>query len=467
MGFFHCDVMIIDRVSRLGSILVSTFAKGPVIGLTVFLYLVSTFPAAAISLLRDAGIEHALSQLAAPILRSAGLSPTRVRVLVVNDSKLNAFVIDSRTIFLNYGLIQKVQSAAALQAVIGHEAAHIANGHLARRTGNMQNARTVAGLGVLLAAVAAAAGSAEAAGGIAIGTQSSALRSFLKHTRAEEAAADRSAASYLRNSGVDPQGLVDLHQIFYGQELLNVSRQDPYMQSHPLTRDRVRAAQAYVAAHANTAKSNPDAEYWFARARGKLSAFNRAPKWTLRRAHEETSDDIRLMREAVAYHRNRNLTSALRSIDAAIAIRPEDPYYYDLKGQILIESRKTNRAITAYETAATLAPRESLIQGGLGHALLADGQPKTALAPLEKARDRDFRDTRVLRDLSLAYAKTGQTGMAALVTAERYALQGKMPDAGRQAKRASNLLPRGSAPWQRAQDVLIAAERFEKRKKKR
>lgn len=467
MVFFHCELMFIDRVSRLGSIFVSALGKRPVIALTGFLYLMSTIPAGAISLLRDAGIEHALSQLSAPILRSAGLSPTRVRVLVVNDSRLNAFVIDSRTIFLNYGLIQKVQSAAALQAVIGHEAAHIANGHLARRTANMQNARTVAGLGLLLAVVAAAAGSGEAAGGIAAGTSSSALRSFLRHTRAEEAAADRSAASYLRDSGIDPQGLVDLHQIFYGQELLNISRQDPYMQSHPLTRDRLRAAQAYVAAHSGSIKSNPDAEYWFARARGKLSAFNRAPKWTLRRAHEETSDDIRLMREAVAYHRNRDLTPALRAIDAAIALRPDDPYYYDLKGQILIENRKTDRAIAAYETATTLAPRESLILGGLGHALLAAGQPKTALVPLEKARDRDFRDTRVLRDLSLAYAKTDQNGMAALVTAERYALLGKMPDAGRQAKRASNLLPRGSAPWQRAQDVLIAAERFEKRKKKR
>lgn len=441
--------------------------RGPVIGLTAFFYLTSSIQAGAVSLLRDAGIEHALSQLAAPILRAAGLSPTHMRILVVNDGSLNAFVVDNSTIYLNYGLIQKIQSAAALQAVIGHEAAHIANGHLARRVGNLQSARTAAGLGLLLATVAAVAGAGEAAGGIALGTSTSALRSFLKHTRAEEAAADRSASSYLRESGVNPQGMVDLHQLFYGQEVLNVSRQDPYMQSHPMTRDRLRAAQAYVVAHDAENALKPDDEYWFARARGKLSAFNRAPKWTLRRAHEETSDDIRLLREAVAYHRNSNLSAALRAIDAAIVLRPDDPYYYDLKGQILIENRKTDRAIEAYQTAASFAPREALIQGGLGRALLADGQAKSALGPLEKARDRDFRDTRVLRDLSLAYAKTDQPGMAALVTAERYALQGNMPDAGRHAQRASNLLPRGSAPWQRAQDVLIAAERFEKGKKKR
>lgn len=459
--------MFIDRLSRLASIFVSKFAKGPTLGLTLFLYVLSTIPAGAISLLRDAGIEHALNQLAAPVLRSAGLSPKSVRILVVNDSSLNAFVIDSRTIFLNYGLIRKVKSAGALQAVIGHEAAHIANGHIARRMANMQSARTVAGLGLLLAVVAAAAGATEAAGGIAAGTSSSAYRSFLKHTRAEESAADRSAASYLRSAGISPQGLVDLHEIFRGQELLNIGRQDPYTQSHPLTRDRIRAAQAYVAAYGGSAIADPTAQYWFARARGKLSAFTRAPKWTMRRATEEPHKDVRLMREAVAYHRNRDVTHAISAINAAIAIRPDDAYYYDLKGQILMESRKTKDAIAAYRTAVSLAPREALIQGGYGRVLLASGQPKTALAPLEKSRARDFRDTRVLRDLSIAYAKTGQTGMAALVTAERYALRGRMPDAGRQAQRASNLLPRGSAPWQRAQDVLIAAERFAKRKKKR
>lgn len=434
---------------------------------SLLLFVAMSAPAAAITLLRDADVEHALNQLAAPILRAAGLSPRRVRILVVDDTSLNAFVIDSQTIFLHYGLIQKVKSATALQAVIGHEAAHIANGHIARRMGNMRSARTAAGFGMALAVIAAAAGApSQAAGGIALGTSSSAYRVFLKHTRAEEAAADRSAAGFLRSAGISPQGLVDVHKIFRGQELLSVGRQDPYMQAHPLTRDRIRAAQAYVASYGGSAKADPKAQYWFARARGKLSAFKRAPKWTLRRAPEEPQKDVRLMREAVAYHGNRNLKRALRAINAAIAIHPKDAYYYDLKGQILMENRQMAAALSAYKTAVALAPREALILGGYGRALLAAGHPKSALAMLEKSRARDFRDGRVLRDMASAYAKTGKGGMAALATAERYALRGRMTDAGRQAKRATGLLPRGSTPWQRAQDVLIAAERFAKRKKK-
>jgi predicted Zn-dependent protease len=439
---------------------------GPVLALAAALWLIAAAPAAAISLLRDADIEYGLTQLAAPILRAAGLNPNRVKVLVVDDSSLNAFVIDGQTIFLHSGLIQKVERAEVLQAVIAHEAAHIANGHIARRMGNLQSARTLAGLGAALAVIAAAAGAGEAAGGIAIGTSSSAQRGFLANTRAEEAAADRSAASFMRTAGISPQGLVDLHRIFRGQEVLSVSRQDPYMRSHPLTRDRIRAAEAFVAAYGDQSRPNPEAQYWFARIRGKLSAFRRAPKWTLRRAAEESAQDVRLMREAVAYHRQNNLNRALAAIDAALKLRPKDAYYFDLKGQILMENRKTGAAIAAYRTAVSLAPREALILGGYGRALLADGQARAALVPLEKSRARDFRNMRVLRDLGQAYAQTGRTGMASLATAERYALQGRVKDAGIHARRASAQLPRGSAPWRRSQDVLIASERAEKKNKR-
>ncbi|MFT7593598.1 MAG: putative Zn-dependent protease [Paracoccaceae bacterium] len=451
--------MFIDPVRRLTSI--------PALVLSLMLYAVSTLPAAALTLLRDPGIEHGLAQLAMPVLRAAGLNASRVRVLVVNDSSFNAFVIDSQTIFLNYGLILKAQNARMLQAVIAHEAAHISNGHIARRMGNFQNARTLAGLGAALAVIAAASGAGEAAAGIALGTSSSAQRIFLKHTRAEEASADRSAASYMRRAGVSPKGLVELHEAFHGQELLSVSRQDPYMQSHPLSRDRIRAAKDYLAANGDNAPPNPNADYWFARVRGKLSAFMRSPKWTMQRSAKESAKDIRQMRQAVAYHRLNNLTAARTAINGAIAIRPEDPYYYDLKGQIEMENRRWGAALAAYGTAQELAPRESLIMGGYGRALLASGQSKAGLEALEKARSREFRDARLLRDLAIAYAKTGQNGMAALATAERYALEGQLSDAGLHARRAIAQLPTGSAAWQRAEDVLIASERYEKGKKKR
>ena len=447
--------MSIHRVFRLASI--------P--ALCLVLTFVSATSAAARGLLRDADMEHALYQLSAPILRAAGLSPARVRVLVVNDSSLNAFVVNSQAIFIHYGLILKSETPEMLQAVIAHEAAHIANGHIARRVGNMRSAQSLAGLGIALAAAAAASGSGAAAGGLAAGVSSSVLRGFLKHTRAEEAAADQSAARYMRAAGISPVGLVQVHRLFRGQEVLTEARQDPYMRSHPLSRDRVRAAEAFVAAYGDDAEPNDAARYWFARAKGKLSAFTWSTKWTMGRLKDEPYPDVRLMREAVAHHRSRQTAQALTAIDGAIAARgDQDGFYYDLRGQILLEQRRFAEAIEAYTRANELAPRQPQILAGLGRAQLAAGRPREAVQTLEEARSRDLGDARVLRDLGQAYAQIGQNGNASLATAERYALQGRLDDAEIHARRAMGLLPRGSVGWRRAEDVQVAAENAKKRR---
>ena len=474
MSITQCAAMVTDRPFWLPTILprrveVNAFAT---LGLRVFVILLGLVaftvatPARAVTILRDAGVEYGLKQIAAPILRAAGLNPNRVKVLVIDDSSFNAFVVDRSTIFVHAGLIEKSDDVSVLQAVIAHEAAHITNGHITRRDLNLRSMQAVAGLGIALAILAGAAGAGQAAGGLAIGVQSSALRSFLSHTRAEEAAADASAANYLQLAGIGAQGMVDLHNSFRGQEVLSASRQDPYMQSHPLTRDRIRAAEAYVASHGK-GKGPSDADrYWYDRVKGVLTGFSRSPKWTLRRAGEEQWPDIRYMREAIAYHRNRNLSQSLSHIDKAIAQRPKDPFYHDLKGQILIENRQWQAALASYGQAVNLAPNDALILGDYGHALLAVDRYRDAQQALEKSLRQDTRNARVLRDLSQAYAQTGQNGMAALVTAERYALAGRLKDAELHARRAVDLLPRGSAASRRAEDILDAAKQDKKRNKR-
>lgn len=427
---------------------------------TLTLLLLATAPLRAqVTLLRDADMEHALKQLAAPVLTAAGLSPNRVRILVIDDQSLNAFIVDTENVFIHSGLLLKLDSAAQVQAVIAHEAAHIANGHITRRLGNMRSARTAAGLGLVLAAAAGAAtGNGQAAAAVAFGSQGSAMRLFFQHTRAEESAADISSVRYMMRAGLDPRGALEVQQLFRGQEVLTEARQDPYMRTHPLSRDRLRALEGLIAGSPEVGR-NTTMEYWFERAQGKLSAFKRAPNWTMRRAGESISQDIALMRQAVAHHRQSDTKRAIQAIDGALALRKSDPYLLELKGQILLESRNFGAAVQVYRAAANAAPREPLILGGYGRALLAAGNPREALQALEAARGRDFSDARVLRDLAVAYAKTGQNGMASVVTAERYALQGRMKDAALHAERAMGQLPRGSGPWQRAEDVLFAAER--------
>lgn len=428
------------------------------------LFFAGALPAQAVTLLRDPDIEHALRQLAKPVLTAAGLSSARIKILVIDDRTLNAFVIDANHIFIHSGLITKLTSAEELQAVIAHEAAHIANGHIARRVMNARTAKGVAGIGLALAAVAAASGSSEAATMLGIGVSSSANRVFMSHTRAEESAADQSAVRYMARGKVDPQGAVRVMEMFSGQELVSELRQDPYARTHPMSRTRLRHMKALADAYGGKIKPDGQANYWFSRAKGKLTAFQRAPKWTRQRAGESAGEGIRLMRLAVAYHRDSKTAKAISTMKALLAQKPKDPFYWELYGQILLESRKMQAALSAYKNAMNLAPRDALILGSYGHALTVTGNAKSALSVLEKARARDGQDTRVLRDLAQSYAETGKPGMAALVTAERHALRGRMKDAGIQAKRATDLLSRGSAGWQRAQDVLSAVEAASKNK---
>ncbi len=435
--------------------------------LSIIVLLLSIVQAQAQGLIRDAELEYALNRLARPVLSAAGLSAGRINILVIHDSSLNAFVADSRHIFIHSGLILKLDTPEKLQAVIAHEAAHIANGHLTQRVGNMRNARTAAGLGLLLSAAAIASGHGEVAAGIALGTQNSAKRVFLSHTRGEEAAADQSGARYMASAGLDPHAMIDVLDIFRGQEALSARHRDPYVLSHPLSRDRIRAVRGYAAAYKPRGKPDPNSGYWFARSRGKLGAFIRNYRWALREAKRTKYPEVRMMMQAVAYHRQPNVKKALTAVNALIKSRPKDPYYQELKGQILLESRQTAASVKAYSRAVSLAPKNALILAGYGRALLAQNSRssiKKALGILEKARARDSFDPRMLRDLAVAYAKSGNNGMASLSTAERYAVLGRLKDAAIHAKRAEGLLPRGSTGWRRAQDILIAAKNAPKRR---
>ncbi len=430
--------------------------------LSVVLTVAAALPARAITILRDPDIEHALKQLALPMITAAGLNPSSLQILVVQDSKLNAFVVDTEHVLIHSGLILKLATADELQAVIAHELAHIANGHITRRMTNKGVASKAARFGLLLAlAVGAGTGNAEAAAGIAMGTASSSQRVFLGHTRAEEASADQSALRYMALKGIDPLAMSRVLDYFRGQEALSAGRRDPYVLSHPLTRDRIRAVQGYAAAYKGRATDNSTADYWFARAKGKLGAFIQNPGFTLRKIDKKDVSDIATMRRAIAYHRSPRPKQALEQINKLAAMRPNDPYVHELRGQILLESRSYGAAVNAYGKAVSLAPRNPLVLAGYGRSLLAlntrDGYAK-ALRALETARARDGTDPRMMRDLALAYAKNGNNGMASLVTAERYALIGRLKDAGVHAKRAVGLLPRGSPGWNRAQDVLNAAK---------
>ncbi|MGB0661015.1 MAG: M48 family metalloprotease [Mangrovicoccus sp.] len=424
-------------------------------------------PAQAAGLLRDAGLEHALRIISQPILAAAGLSPYRTKIYVINDLRLNAYAANNRIIALNAGMILRVSTVEELQAVIAHEAAHITNGHLTRRGQNAQTAKLGSGIALALAlAAGAASGEAGLGAGLALGSRYSAQGVLASHSREEESAADRSGMRFLALAGIDPLAMARVMRILEGQEAMAISGSIPYLRSHPLSRERVRAIEAYGEVISPQGTSAEDAQYWFERAQGKLSAYLRSPGYTFQRVKPGDSSDTARIERALAHYHQGATDKALAEIDALIAARPEDPFAQELRGWVLLEAGQARAALPAYKAAAQLAPKEPQILAGYGRALMAVGGAQNdalALEVLAKSRARDPYNPRMLRDLSLAYAKAKQPGMAALTTAERYALTGKPKDAALHARRAEGQLPTGSPGWAKAQDILRSAEQAAKK----
>ena len=425
---------------------------------------VAGWPATAQTLIRDAEIESTLDRIANPILRAAALNPESVGIYIVRDREMNAFVAGGNNIFLNTGMLRRLETVDQLRAVIAHEVGHIAGGHLVRRDAALKGARGVAVIGMLGAAAAALGGSPEAAVGIAAGSQSVAARGALAHSRGEEASADQAGLRFAAAAGSDPAALLEVLRLFRGQDALRLSRMDPYLRTHPLWSERIALIEERAATLPRGDGPTPEDVYWHARMVAKLDGFLDDPRRTLRRTPSDGSETATLAR-AVANHELPDTAASLALVDDLIARRPDDAFYHELKGQFLLESGRAGPAVASYRRAVQLAPFEPLILGGLGRALLNTDDP----ALLGEAREKlalsariDGADPGVLRDLALAEARSGNEGAAALATAERHALTGDFRDAERSAARAVDLLPAGSPGWRRAQDVISLSRRAQK-----
>lgn len=424
-------------------------------------------PAGAQSLIRDSGIEYALDRIARPLFTAAGLPARRTRVLIVDDMNMNAFVVDRRTVFIHAGLFMRLGSAEELQAVIAHELAHISNGHFARRRLNMQNARRRAMAGLALGVAAGAASGQPGAGvGIAIGAQSTAMNMFLRHTREEEASADKSGMRYLAIAGIDPAAMRGVLELFDAKSAL-MPEQRGYTTTHPLTQDRLRAVDLTVSQlEPGQPASDPEvAAYWFDRSKAKLVSYMRTPGYTVQRYAGDDSDAGLIARSMAAF-KSSDMGTAQDLLAKLAERRPDDAFVHELRGWMLVEAGDPRAALPHYARAAELAPSAPLIAAGRGRALLALDTPETdaqALEALESAYARDRRNGALLRDMAVAYARTGENGMASLVTAERYAMRGDIEDAGIHARRAAGLLPVGSPGWARAQDMIRTAETSQRR----
>lgn len=420
------------------------------------------FAADRITLIRDAEVEATIRAYSDPLLGAAGLQSEAVNVHIVQDSRLNAFVAGGMNLFINTGLLQSSETPNEVIGVIAHEIGHITGGHLIRRQEALENATAEAILAMVLGAVVIAAGGGEAGAVVMQGGQAAAQGSLLRYSQGQESAADQAALKFLEATGQSPRGLLKLFQKLEDQELLVSARQSPYLRTHPLTRDRFLAVEHHLSqSNAADAADPPDRVDAHRRMVAKLAGFIEPPDKVFRLYPATDKSIYARYARTVAYHRRHDLQRALGEIDSLIAERPDDPYFHELKGQVLFEQGKIRESVEPYAASVRLAPREPLLRLGYGRALIETGDEsllEEAAVQLRVAADKDPTYAPNWHFLGVALGRTGKLPESSLAFAERAVLNGKYAEARFHAEKASQGLKAGSPQWLRAQDILNEAD---------
>lgn len=429
-------------------------------------------PALAQQILRDAETEAFMAAMSAPLVKAAGMEPRNVEVFVINDPEINAFVAGGQYVWVHSGLIAQADNVNQLQGVVAHELGHIEGGHIIRSAEGMKEATGITLLSLVLGAAAIAAGGAEAGMGILGAGQQAALGKFLAFSRAQESSADLAGARYLSKAGISGKGSLEFFKKLQNQEYrLAIPQDDSYGRTHPLSGERINVLrEVYTVDPAWDKPPDAELEARFERVKAKLIGFVSEPNRTLIKYPESDRSIPAHYARAYAWHKSAYPQKALAEADALLAAKPHDPYFLELKGQILLESGKPAEAIPPLREAVKLT-NQPLIATLLGHALIAtenDANFAEAEQVLRNAVARDRENPFAWYQLGVVYERRGDTARAALATAERYSMMGQDAMAMRSADAALQELKPGTVDYLRAQDIaMVSRAAVEQRRKKK
>jgi predicted Zn-dependent protease len=418
---------------------------------------------ASLPIIRDSEIEQLLRDYSQPILRVAGLGQRNIRVVIINDRSFNAFVIDAKRIFINAGAVMEAETPNQIIGVLAHESGHIAGGHLSKMRGELANAQTAAILATLIGvgAVVATARSGNNVGGnpmaAIVGPQNAIMRSLLSYQRQQEDQADRAGVNFLTLAHQSPKGMYDTFKRMADQQLFVAHYADPYLQSHPMANERI----ANLAEVAHTSpywdkKDPPELQQRHDLARAKLFGYMDRPDAVARRYPlSDTSLAARYAR-AVSGYRHGDLRNALAQIDSLIQTQPSNPYFYELKGQALVEAGHGQEAVAPLRRAISLAPDPTLIRVLLGQALVSTNDTHLAdeaISNLRTAVQTDAEIPDAYDQLAMAYGHKGDIADADLASAQAAFNRGNFSTARQLAGRAKGRFPVGSPGWVKADDI--------------
>ena len=414
------------------------------------------------TILRDTEIEEILHKDTDPIFTAAGLDPKTVKIILIGSKEINAETTSGPTILINTGLIKEAETPNQLIGVLAHETGHAAGGHIARSDeGTKQALRTfllTMGLGI----AAAAAGRPDAGAALMYNANYFATLDYLGYSRIQESDADQAAITYLERAGQSGKGLVDFFEKFRYEEVFDHAHQYPFFQSHPLSSDRIEALRVRAEKQAHYGvEDTPEAIELHKVMVAKIKGFMDPPYQTLGAFKASDPSFPARYARAIAYYKSGESDQALKAIDALIADKPDDPYLYELKGQVLFDDGKIKDSEEPYRKAVALKPNAPLLLILLGQTLESEDDKSKlddAISQLRRSLDYENDNPDAWQFLARAYDAKGDAGMARLATAEQNFALGQLKEARVFAMRAREMLPKNTPQWRRATDIVLVSQ---------
>jgi predicted Zn-dependent protease len=379
-------------------------------------------------LIRDAQTEEYLHNLADPIAKMAGISPQNLRLFIIADSRLNAFVAGGSNIFINTGLITETTKPEMLLAVLAHEMGHIQAGHLISMGENIEQAQVQTIVTYLLGAAAAAAGSSDVAMALITGGGHLANRGMMAHTRGNEQAADQAAINFFEQMNLSTAGMVEMFELLRRTEKRYTTgvTVDSYARTHPLSRERITHIRAHSESSQNKSGTlSKELQQEHIQVKAKLIGFIEEPNQLLITFNQDNQSIEAKIIRSVAYMRLSLFNQAKDEVDGLIKQSPQNPYLHELKGYILYEARLYDEAIISYEYAHKLKPNNAILASDYAKSLLASNNDlhwNKAKDLLEKSSIKDPTYQPTWRNLAKIYGRGGEIGKAELCLAEIAAL---------------------------------------------
>ncbi|MBN8987552.1 MAG: M48 family metallopeptidase [Rhizobiales bacterium] len=418
--------------------------------------------------LRDTESEQLLRDYTRPILRAAGMEKQNIQMVIINESVFNAFVADGRRIFVNYGAMMQSETPNQIIGVLAHETGHLAGGHLAKLRERLAEAQTQMIIAMLLGAGAVVAGSRSGSGSGLTQAGAAAMsapgevikRTLLSYVRQQEENADKAGVKFLNATGQSAKGMYETFKRFTDESLFAARGADPYVQSHPMPAERVRALEELARSSPYwDKKDDPALQLRHDMVRAKISAFMERQDTVYRRYPLANTSLPARYAHAITTYLHGDLRSALAQIDGLIQLQPANPYFYEVRGQALLEGGRPQEAIAPLRKAVQLSNGAPLIAMLLGQALVASNNnayTDEAIAILRSATARESEAPLGYMQLAMAYGRKGDYAQADLASAQAAFLRGDNKTARDLASRAKTRFAIGTPGWVKADDIVSA-----------